>query len=124
MKFTPKSNAIHALIITVLAAAPVFAADTPSPPPPEKKDLILEQGREAIAKKDWGRAQAVLRDGLQKNAQNADYHNLYAYSIRNGANPDMPAVFKHYNEALRIDSKHRGAHEYLGEAYLMTGNAA
>jgi len=31
-------------------------------------------------------------------------------------------VFKHYNEALRIDPKHRGAHEYIGEAYLMIGN--
>jgi hypothetical protein len=42
--------------------------------------------------------------------------------VRKGANPDMNVVFKHYNEALRIDSKHRGAHEYIGEAYLMVGN--
>ena len=28
------------------------------------------------------------------------------------------------NEALRIDPKHRAAHEYLGEAYLMSGNLA
>jgi tetratricopeptide (TPR) repeat protein len=34
----------------------------------------------------------------------------------------MQLVFKHYEEALRIDPKHRGAHEYIGEAYLMTGN--
>ena len=38
---------------------------------------------------------------------NANYHNLYAYSLRKGANPDMSLVFKHYNEALRIDPKHR-----------------
>jgi len=36
----------------------------------------------------------------------------------------MSLVFKHYNEALRIDPDHRGAHEYLGEAYLMVGNVA
>jgi hypothetical protein len=36
----------------------------------------------------------------------------------------MNLVFKHYNEALRIDPKHRGAHEYIGEAYLMVGNVA
>jgi len=36
----------------------------------------------------------------------------------------MSLVFKHYNEALRIDPEHRGAHEYLGEAYLMVGNLA
>ena len=27
-------------------------------------------------------------------------------------------------EALAIDPKHRGAHEYLGEAYLVSGNLA
>ncbi len=50
--------------------------------------------------------------------------NLYAYSIRKGPNPDMQLVFKHYEEALRLDPKHRGAHEYIGEAYLMVGNPA
>ncbi len=34
----------------------------------------------------------------------------------------MDLVFRHYNEALRLDPKHRGAHEYLGEAYLLSGN--
>jgi lipoprotein NlpI len=65
-----------------------------------------------------------MREGLARNAANADYHNLFAYSIRMGANPQMELVFRHYNEALRIDPEHRGAHEYLGEAYLMTGNVA
>jgi DNA-binding SARP family transcriptional activator len=36
----------------------------------------------------------------------------------------MSLVFKHYNEALAIDPRHREAHEYLGEAYLMVGNLA
>jgi hypothetical protein len=36
----------------------------------------------------------------------------------------MDLVFKHYHEALRLDAKHRDAHEYIGEAYLMVGNLA
>jgi cytochrome c-type biogenesis protein CcmH/NrfG len=36
----------------------------------------------------------------------------------------MDLVFRHYNEALRLDPRHLGAHEYLAEAYLMTGNLA
>jgi tetratricopeptide (TPR) repeat protein len=36
----------------------------------------------------------------------------------------MNLVFKHYNEALRLDPKLKGAHEYIGEAYLMVGNVA
>lgn len=27
-----------------------------------------------------------------------------------------------YHEALRIDPRHKGAHEYIGEAYLMAGD--
>ena len=67
---------------------------------------------------------ALARASIEKDTANADYHNLYAYAIRMGAKPEMELVFKHYNEALRLDPKHRGAHEYLGEAYLMVGNLA
>ncbi len=69
-------------------------------------------------------ARRSLQEALSADPGNANYHNLYAYAIRKAANPDMNLVFKHYNEALRIDPKHRGAHEYIGEAYLMVGNVA
>ena len=89
-----------------------------------KVDPVLQVANAAIAKKDWVAAQTTLKQALTSNAQNADYHNLYAYSLRKGANPDMKLVFFHYEEALRINPKHRGAHEYIGEAYLQTGNLA
>jgi tetratricopeptide (TPR) repeat protein len=88
------------------------------------KDPVLERVAAATTRKDWPAAQAVLKDAVAANPKNADYHNLYAYSIRKGANPDMSLVFKHYNQALAIDPKHRGAHEYIGEAYLMVKNPA
>ena len=78
----------------------------------------------ATKRQDWAAAADALKGGLAADPNNASYHNLYAYSLRKGANPDMNLVFKHYNEALRIDPKHRGAHEYIGEAYLMVGNVA
>ena len=31
----------------------------------------------------------------------------------------MDKAFEHYRRALAIDPRHRGAHEYIGEAYLM-----
>ena len=99
----------------------VAAADSA---PAEPKDPVLEKAAAATARKDWAAAQSVLAPAVAANPGNANYHNLYAYSIRKGANPDMSLVFKHYNEALRIDPKHRGAHEYIGEAYLMIGNVA
>jgi Flp pilus assembly protein TadD len=96
--------------------------DTPKPEPKEPKDPALEQAREAISKQDWGKAQGILREAVARNPQDAAYHNLYAFSMRKGPNPSMDLVFRHYNEALRIDPKHRAAHEYIGEAYLMSGN--
>ncbi|HUN68985.1 MAG TPA: tetratricopeptide repeat protein [Burkholderiales bacterium] len=116
----------HAFILAFVTAGTVWAMDTQrsAPAPAPAKDAALEQARAAIGSKDWAGAQNILRDAVARNPQNADYHNLYAYSMRMGPNPSMDLVFRHYNEALRIDPKHRGAHEYLGEAYLMTGNVA
>jgi Flp pilus assembly protein TadD len=110
------------ILAGVLASSSVFAAADSAPAEP--KDPVLEKVSAATARKDWAGAQAALAPALAANPQNASYHNLYAYSIRKGANPDMSLVFKHYNEALRIDPKHKGAHEYIGEAYLMIGNVA
>ena len=117
---------LHRSLIIALIALPgaALAADSSPPMRAAPRDPVLEQVAAATAKNDWGEAQATLRQALARNPDNADYHNLYAYSIRKGPNPDMSLVFKHYNEALRIDPDHRGAHEYLGEAYLMVGNVA
>ena len=117
-----KTAPLHALIIAAFTAATVWAADTPAPSPP--KDPALEDARAAIQQQDWAHAQKVLREAVARNPQNPDYHNLFAYSMRKGANPSMELVFRHYSEALRLDPRHRGAHEYIGEAYLMSGNVA
>ena len=108
-----------AILALFVAPATALAADTS---PAVAADPVLEQVSAAANEKNWPRAQSILKDAVASSPGNADYHNLYAYSIRKGANPDMSLVFKHYNEALRIDPKHRGAHEYIGEAYLMVGN--
>src|SRR5689334_3042010 len=100
-----------------------WAADTPSPPKdPDKKEL--ESTRAAIAQEDWATARELARAAVERAPQSADAHNLYAYSLRRGPNPPMDLVFRHYNEALRLNPQHLGAHEYLAEAYLMTGNLA
>ena len=109
-------------LLTLILAVPGFVLAASDPVTPEARDPVLEKVSEATKRQDWAAAAAVLKDAVASNPGNANYHNLYAYSIRKGANPDMALVFKHYNEALRIDPNHRGAHEYIGEAYLMVGN--
>ena len=113
---------LHAFVVAQFIETPSFAIDTPKPEPEKPKDPAMEQARDAISKQDWGKAQGLLREAVARNPQDANYHNLYAYSMRKGPSPAMDLVFRHYNEALRIDPKHRAAHEYLGEAYLMSGN--
>jgi tetratricopeptide (TPR) repeat protein len=113
-----------------LLAAPIFAAGAamaaPEGPPAAvvPADPALERAGQAIERKDWASAAAILREALGQDPRKAEYHNLYAYALRNSPNPGMDLVFRHYNEALRIEPNHRGAHEYLGEAYLMVGNLA
>ena len=119
-----KPAAWHAFIIAFFAAVSVRAApgDDAAPASRAPADPVLEKVMAANAQNDWKRSEALLRDALAKDPRNADYHNLYAYAIRKGEKPNLDVVFKHYNEALRIDPKHKGAHEYIGEAYLMIGN--
>ena len=57
-----------------------------------------------------------------EHARDADAQNWLGYAYRKSGNLD--AAFLHYDKALAIDPRHRGAHEYMGEAYLMTGNIA
>ncbi len=85
-------------------------------------DPVIASVQAFIARKDWSSAQATLLTALASNANDADYHNLYAYAVRKSAQPDMQVVFAHYAQALRIDPRHRGAHEYAGEAYLMVND--
>ncbi len=122
-----KATVWHAaMIVASLVALPAYGAggDEPRQRDAAPADPIIERAVRANQEQDWARSQQIMRDALLKDPRNADYHNLYAYAIRKGEKPNLDLVFKHYNEALRIDSKHRGAHEYIGEAYLMVGNVA
>jgi cytochrome c-type biogenesis protein CcmH/NrfG len=118
------SLAAAAVVLSLLSGGALAAGDPGGSSIPEPKDPALERFGEASAGKDWATAQSVMREAVAREPGKADYHNLYAYAIRKGANPDMSLVFKHYNQALALDRKHRGAHEYIGEAYLMVGNVA
>ena len=114
--------AILALLSSAAFAA-AFAADTPSTSS-APADPAMERYSAAAEKQDWKSAASAMQQAVSANPRNPDYHNLYAYSLRRSGASEMDLVFKHYNEALRLDPKHKGAHEYIGEAYLMVGNVA
>lgn len=93
-----------------------FAADTSAPAP---RDTELEKAKTAIARKDWAAAQSVLEPYVQSNPRSADGFNLLGYSLRNQNKFDESLVA--YKQALTLDPKHRGAHEYIGIAYIQMG---
>jgi len=104
----------------LLAMSHGFAADfAPSTPAAPDK---LAAARAQIAAKNWPAAITELK--RVNDTGNADWNNLMGYSLRKGPAPDFAGAEKFYNEALRIDPKHRGALEYSGELYLMTGDLA
>ena len=107
----------RALIAAALfaVAGPLCAADT-SPATPDP----LTASRARIAEKQWP---AAIEELKRVNATgNADWNNLMGYSARKQATPDYAAAAKYYDEALRIEPKHRGALEYSGELSLITGD--
>lgn len=85
-------------------------------------DPVIAEFQRAKARNNWTQAAAAVHAGLARQPGNAEYHNLYAFALRKGPKPDMDQVFAHYQEALRLNPEHRGAHEYIGEAYLMVGD--
>jgi len=83
-------------------------------------DPDVANANKAIKEKNWNKAVELLTKAVARDDKNAEIHNLLGYSERNRGNLDV--AFKQYERALELDPKHRGAHEYIGEAYLMVGN--
>lgn len=109
------------LVFALLAGtlgSPARANDTPSTPEPTVAER-LDTAREAIKARKWSEAVAELKVAAREAPRNADVHNLLGYSYRLQAQPDLARAFEHYGIALKLNPRHTGAHEYIGEAYLM-----
>ena len=86
-------------------------------------DPEYSQGVAEIQAGHFPQAVALLESYVsrsEEHARDADAQNWLGYAYRKSGNLD--AAFLHYDKALAINPKHRGAHEYMGEAYLMMGN--
>jgi Flp pilus assembly protein TadD len=84
------------------------------------RDPDYAAGKQALERKDWREAVKRFTQAALRDPDNADLQNYLGFSYRNLGQLD-PA-FKHYNRALELNPRHRGAHEYAGEAYLLRGD--
>ncbi len=76
-------------------------------------------GKKAIEAKDWKRAAELLTKAAAADPKNADVQNWLGFAQRKQGNLD--AAFAAYDKALKLNPRHKAAHEYIGEAYLMSG---
>ena len=108
---------VSAAVMTLALQHGALAADTPAAAPDN-----LTQARSLIKDKKWADAVAELK--RVNDPASADWNNLMGYSLRKSKTPDLDGAERYYNEALRIDPRHRGALEYSGELYLIKGDLA
>ncbi|MCX7279383.1 MAG: tetratricopeptide repeat protein [Burkholderiales bacterium] len=109
------------LTASLLACGTAHAKGTMSE---TNSDDHLKAAQAAIQARNWGLAQTELDTAVRADPRNADIHNLMGYTARKSPTPNLAKAFEHYKIALQLNPKHRGAHEYIGEAYLMNQQPA
>ena len=112
------------LLCVAIAAFSTIAAADPDDTDPDlaKRDADYAAAKSAADSKNWTEAVRLYERAEKRYPDQADLQNNLGYAYRNLKQYDL--AFKHYKRAIEIDPRHRGAHEYIGEAYLMTGDLA
>ena len=87
---------------------------------PGESDKDYQAAVGAIKAERYAEAIPLLTAYVARAPADANGENWLAFAYRKSGQLD--AAFDHYGKALAIDPDHRGAHEYIGEAYLMAGN--
>lgn len=118
MRFLSRVGRIAAPVLFAVGASLAVAAGDISSSSPSVGERLTD-ARKAIDKGNWRDASYTLSVAVREEPNNADVHNLLGYYNRKKPEPDLAKAFEHYNTALKLNPKHKGAHEYLGEAYLM-----
>jgi tetratricopeptide (TPR) repeat protein len=88
--------------------------------PAKPVDADYTAAVKAIKADKFAAAIPLLEGVVKRDAANADAYNWLGYATRKNGDPAASIPF--YQKALALDPKHKGAHEYIGEAYLMLGD--
>ena len=116
------------LLVTLIAgfalATGAWAAgsSSSSSTPRISKNDTYDKAVRAVKGGDYQRAVTMLNSVVASDARNADAWNYLGFSHRKLERYDDALAA--YQKALAIDPNHRGANEYLGELYLMSGDVA
>src|SRR5215218_4323865 len=117
-----RRNVSIALLIAAaaLTAVAAFAEPFESNPNLAASDADYSAGKQAMEKKNWSEAAKRFEVALKRNPDSADLQNYLGYTHRNLKQYEL--AFKYYKRAIELEPRHRGAHEYIGEAYLLVND--
>ena len=90
--------------------------------PGESTNADAIAGKKAVEAKDWKKGVELLTKAAAAEPDNAEVQNWLGFAQRKQGNLD--AAFAAYNKALKLNPRLKAAHEYIGEAYLISGNVA
>ena len=124
-RWTAATAALAVVLLTVgPAIRPPAALGHPTDDEPAggRIDPDYAAGKAAIDAKNWPEALRLLSSVALRDTRNADVQNYLGYAYRQSG--QLAPAFKHYRRALELNPRHRGAHEYIGEAYLLANDLA
>jgi len=112
------------IAVVWLAVSPGMGVADPTEDDPAAVQLDPDYaaGKQAINAQEWSTAIKLLHAAALRDTRNADIQNYLGYAYRHVGQLDL--AFQHYQRALQLNPRHRGAHEYVGEAYLIVHNLA
>jgi len=82
----------------------------------------LAAGKQDDAKKKFGKALKKFREATDYDPKYFEAWNMVGFCSRKSG--DLKGSFEAYHKCLEIEPEYAQAHEYLGEAYLMTNDLA
>ena len=113
-----------ALLGATLAASAAGSLAEPYEVDPDlaARDEDYAAGKRAVDRKEWDEAVRRFKLAERRHPEQADLQNMLGYAHRNLKQYDL--ALRHYQRAIEIEPRHRGAHEYIDETYLLTGDLA
>ncbi len=115
------------IILLIILSYDAYGAGTESSTDISTNNLdqinnLYELAEKHINNKSYDKSLKLLKKLTKREDlgnKRADIYNLLGFSYRKLENPNLDKSFAAYMMALELEPKHIGAHEYLGELYLM-----